>query len=64
MLKIMQLPLHIGVDHFGNVIKSDILNVAVATEIVVKCAHYISEMSQNCECFHRKGPSLFDSAIP
>jgi hypothetical protein len=29
-----------------------LLNVAVATETVVKRAHYISEMYHNCECFN------------
>jgi hypothetical protein len=32
-----------------------LLNVAAAYEAVVKHAHYISEMSQNCECFNHRG---------
>jgi hypothetical protein len=44
-----------GADHFGNVINVASLNVAVATEAVVKRVQYIAEMSQNYECFNRRG---------
>ncbi len=32
-----------------------LFNVAAANDAVVKYVHYISEMSQNCECFNRRG---------
>ena len=31
------------------------LNLAAVNEAVVKCVHYISEMSQNCECVASRG---------
>ncbi len=49
------MQLNNGADHFGNVIKRASLSVAAATEADVKRAHYISEMSQNCEYFNCRG---------
>ncbi len=31
------------------------LNVVVAYDTIVKRAHYVLEISQNCECFNRGG---------
>jgi hypothetical protein len=44
---VFRMQLHIGAEHFGNVVNR---GITAAIEAVLKRAYYISEMSQNYVC--------------